>query len=295
MPYALIIQAALSMAGQLISLGQRDKAQQLLDSVRARYEGIQLPSARDLEAQAAQAGPSAMESVQADPQAVGAQRKMLSMALQRAAGGYDAQDEAALMGIDQGINSTARHARDSIEQNMAARGGIGSGADYAMQAAAAQDAGQRAAMSGAQVKAQALQRAMQAMGAASGMAGQMRGQQSEEDARRAAAADAIARQNASYRQQAAMYNAQNPARAAQLQMQQAGGIAGATNGSVNQMNGTATQTNGMYQSLGGSVADAGTAINANTANPYPSGKPRPVDAYGDPTASSADEWNPWPT
>lgn len=284
MDYAAYTQAILQMAGLAIQQGERDKASRLLQQARERFEGILPPELEQLEQQL---GPSAFESVTPDAQADTAQRDALRRAMEMAAEGFGAEDEAALTEISNRSNAAARSQREGIAASMAQRGGIGSGADYALQAEAADNAAMRANEGQKRVQAEMLRRRAQGVQTAGAMASSLRGQTSSEAARKAEARDRIAAQNAAFRRNAAQQRFDNA-------RQRARDIAGATSEQTAQGISNANFTSG-------ALGAAGSFAHGASHQPEPyreqpdSYKPSPppmvqADPYG---PSSPDDWEQW--
>jgi hypothetical protein len=99
-----------------------------------------------------------------------------------------------------------RGQREAILQNAQARGVAGSGLELAQSMLAQQQASNRAAQQGLDVASMAQQRALQAILQGGQLGGQIRGQDFEEQARVAAAKDAIAQFNAQNQQQVNLAN-----------------------------------------------------------------------------------------
>jgi len=291
MEYAALIQGIIGLAGELNAQGQRAQAQALLNQARANFEGIQLPTLEEIEAQ--QLGASAFEGVKPDAEADAAQREALRMALTRAKTGYTPEDEAALMELSSGVGQTARHQREGIAQQMAQRGALGSGIDYALQADAASNAAMRAALEGARARAEASRRQMEGGETAARMASSLRGQTGQEAARLAEARDAIARQNAAYRAAAQEYNTSLGQRRFENRMKRAQGILGASGGAAENLNWGSGQTLDMAGRMGQRAYDAGLAIkDAYGARSDPTYRGQASSASGR-MGSSEDEWNRW--
>src|SRR5690348_5897201 len=227
MDYGALIQAAIGAIGEALAKGERDKAEALLTRMRTEFEGIPLPNLEEIEAQTL--GPSALESVRADPALEGAQYEALGQVGELADSGMGAQDRAALNAI---ANQAARRQRAGaagIEADMAGRGLAGSGVDYATRAQLASDTNQRISEAGQNIAGDAANRRMQAILAKGDLSGRMRGQQYSEKANAANARDAIMRFNAQSRDSANRYNQAQRQQRFQNQVQKTGAIANPTN------------------------------------------------------------------
>ncbi len=226
--YGAIIQLALSVVGELLNQDKQDEANALLTQMRTQFQGIELPSLKEIQAE--QLGKSAMEGVSTAPQLEQAQMNSLGQLGDITEGnGLSAIDSAALNKIANQVSRRQKAGLAGIESDMAARGQAGTGLDYGLRAQAASDANQRLSEEGQNVGAEALQRRLQAIGQRGEMAGKIRGQSFDEQSAKARAADAIAAMNAAARSQAGYYNAGLSQKNFQNQMQKTGAIANPTN------------------------------------------------------------------
>lgn len=257
-------QAALQ---QWLAVNVPDPAQQAIELQRYQVTGQLSP---ELES-AFQQSQTNLKNMQIDPTSraaeVGALTQMQDVAN---SGGMDAE---AKQQLQQGINATnANEAgqRGAIEQNFAARGVGGSGAQLAAELQASQGDANQAASVGQSAAASAEQRALQAMSASSNMASNLNSQDYTQAANAAAAQDAINRFNTQNQQQVANANvtATNNAKAANLANAQA--VANANTGVANQQE---TFNKGLYQqqfenearkASGSANAENGVADQANT-------------------------------
>lgn len=159
------------------------------------YGKISIPQVQELIA-AGKLGPSAMEGVAADPQAMAAQRAALAQLSGIAsAGGLDPQSVAAQ---EQALQRSAQQdaaLRHAALQQMAMRGQYNSGAGLAAQLAGQQQSAQANALAGTQAASDARTRALQAMGQVGQLGGQIQGMNWDQTAQKAAAQDAINRFN----------------------------------------------------------------------------------------------------
>lgn len=287
--YGMIIQGALALYSQLQSQGQAAKAERLLRDSLDEFGKISLPKLQEIVAE--ELGPSAMGQI--DPS--------LDAAQQDALGAYDEvidgdgmalEDRSALNSIGNSLSRRLRSTRHGIRDSMASRGLEGSGADYAMQAEAAQDAEQRMSVAGENTAAEALKRRLAAIGGK----GQLAGQMWDRKARAAQAADEIARFNASARAGAKAYNASIPQQQFQNELTKAAGKAGRIGAMVGQQNQAGQverlQLAGLGAAAGRAFSDYGQADkNKSQAD---AGGYYKRDASGNPYDSEPDEWeNPW--
>lgn len=157
--------------------------------------------------QSEQLGPSAMEGVTADPQAI-ADEKAVLQRLQGItdAGGMDMQARARLADIQDQVGQGNRARREAALSGLRNRGQAGGGMELAAALAGAQDSAGDANRAGLQTAADAERRALQALQMRGGLAGQMRRSSFDEGSARAQARDAIAKFNAMNRQDVGMRN-----------------------------------------------------------------------------------------
>lgn len=140
---------------------------------------------------------SAMNDVSTDPRLRDEQTAALDALSEIAnGGGRTLADDANLNRIQNDVAASDRGRRDAIKQNMAARGMGGSGMDLLAQLQSSQAATDRASQGGLDIAADAEQRALDAIMQGGNMAGNLRGQDFDEQARIAAANDAISQFNA---------------------------------------------------------------------------------------------------
>ncbi|HEY9661982.1 MAG TPA: hypothetical protein V6C65_26295 [Allocoleopsis sp.] len=145
--------------------------------------------------QLAKLGPSAMQGVSTDPRYRDAQVDSLNQLDEISRTGMNARDEADLLKLRQDVNRTNRGRQGAIQQNMASRGMSGSGMDLVAQMSASQDATEREALAALEKNAQIGERKQNAMMQRGQLATGYRDQDFGEQARKAAAADEIARFN----------------------------------------------------------------------------------------------------
>ena len=218
------IQAGGAVLGELTAGGKEADARRMLEEALANFRGLEVPVLEELIAE--QLGPSAMEGVQADPEAEAVQRAALAMLAEYTNGEGSIVDRAAMARIGNESSKVAARQRQAIQNENAQRGTYGSGGELLATMGAGQAATERAAQGGLDVGAQAAERRYRAIGDRAGLAGSMRSQQFSEDSRRAAARDAVAQYNASARAQAKAYNAGLPAQRFGMLFQKAGAMAG---------------------------------------------------------------------
>lgn len=154
-------------------------------------------------------GDSAYEQVNVDPRLKDAQMGALSDLRRAAEQGLTAQDLYQRDRLLEEEASRMTSEQRGIEQDMASRGALDSGAQLAMQMQSMQgsaDRGQNAALELAAQRQQARQQALRDLG---GMSGQMRSQEFGEQSQLASARDEIARMNAGARTGAQQFNLQN--------------------------------------------------------------------------------------
>lgn len=221
--------------GNILSSGDREKAEEALRNNLALYNNIQAPTLEQLkvtnlpeyqiqgqlspemvETIAAQS--SLMNKISVDPSLKEAQQAALQKLSTIGNEGLTAQDRLAL---DQSTRKAAQENKsnqEAILQNMAARGQGGSGAELAAKLASSQAAADRANQEGLAIAAQAQQRALDAITRSGQLGGEMRTQDFNQQSAIAQAQDSINRFNAANSQDIALKNiaARNAAQEANL-------------------------------------------------------------------------------
>lgn len=187
------------------------------------YRDIDLPTAEELQfqlselvnngnltpeqAQAIMQDSSALNNITLDPKLKQAQMEALAQLQDIGQNkGLTAMDRAQLAQIQSDEATQARGAREAILQNAQARGMGGSGMEMLAQMQNAQDAATRQSARDTSVAGMAQQRALQAIQSAGQLGGQIQGQDFEQQARIAAANDAINQFNTANKNQAMMQN-----------------------------------------------------------------------------------------
>jgi hypothetical protein len=245
MPLEQILGGLGDFVGGFMGDGDRREAMAYLDKARNGYASLN-PTIVGQET-----GPSAY--VAADPATRAAQLDALAnFQSQYKQGGLDAVTRANLAQIEQQNAQQAHAGQQAVLQGAQRRGMLNSNAALAAQQAAGQQGNQRSAAASLQAGAIGQQNRMAALQGAAGLAGGIRGQ----DYERAGAQDAIARFNASQRQNAAQNSFQNG-----LGQQQ--GMAGVYGAQADQKNKDAQRIQRMVGGLGraaGGVADYATGM-----------------------------------
>ncbi len=204
-----MIPAIAQVGGSLLAAGKRagPDSQALGISSDVYQQALKLLMQQGYSPQQAQekmAGPSAMGGVQADPDAVAAQKQALAE-LQRASHeGYGIEDQAAVNAMMNDVDQRTRGARE------AAMGGLqpGSGASIAARLSSQQAGANQANNRALGLAAQSRRRALEALAGYSQLGSQMRNQSFGEGAQKAKAADAISEFNARNGTQNNQFNAQ---------------------------------------------------------------------------------------
>lgn len=166
---------------------------------------------------------SGLNDIAVDPRfrqaQVGALEQLQDIATE---GGLTATDKARMMEIEDRQNAEERGQREAIEQNARERGIGGSDFTLASKLVSNQEGANRAARSGMDVAALAEQRVLDAMQAAGQMGGQIDSQEFEQQAKVAAAQDAINQFNTANKQNVSNNNivARNNAQQINLQEKQ---------------------------------------------------------------------------
>lgn len=164
-------------------------------------------------------GPSRMEDVKVDPKLKDAQLAALSKYEDRAKGGLQIEDRAALNQILNRGAQAAKGREQAILQRQQAMGMGGSGNELAAQLIAAQGAMQEANQQGLDVGAQANRSALEAIGNMGQLAGQMSEQDFGQQSAKARAADAINQFNTSNRQRVSGSNVDRTNRGQEMNLE----------------------------------------------------------------------------
>lgn len=187
--------------GALAGKGDADEAARIRQQIVDLYGDID-PLVLDALV-AEQMGPSAFEGVKEDPALRSAQMSALERLMQVGReGGMTAEDRLVQAQAEREAARYERGQREAIEQNAQARGMGGGGQSFAAQLQAQQSGAERAYMGGMDAAAQAQRRALDAVIRGGQLGGQIRGQDFDQAARKAQAADEIARFNAGQRTRA---------------------------------------------------------------------------------------------
>lgn len=228
----------LNTVTDLISGGAFGSAKDSAQSGVDAYKGVELPTYEDLQAELtklvnsgemtpAQAhavlqGQSEFSGITLDPKLKQAQMEALAQLQDIGQNkGLTDMDRAQLAQIQSDEANQARGAREAILQNAAQRGIGGSGLELMAQMKNAQDAATRQSARDTQVAGLAQQRALQAIQQAGQLGGQIGSQDFEQQAKIAAAKDAINQFNTANQNQFNLANtaAQNQAQQFNLQKQ----------------------------------------------------------------------------
>ena len=269
------IQAGTGILGYLLSMPDRQKAEDIIRAAADEFGNIDEAALEKLVAQ--EVGPSAMEGIKTDPRLKSAQFAALDRLEQMGREGLTLEDKAAQ---NEAMRAAARQesaGRQAIAQDFAARGQLGGGAQLAMQLANQQGAAERASQTSMQTAANAQRRMYDAMLQSGQLAGNLRNQDFGEQERIAQAKDAVQRYNAGARQQAgqAQFNAQQTLANRKLQAAQLkSGVYG----------NRAQATQGIFGAVGGAANQGfnlGAGYMAQQQNPQQRPPPNPYnDPYG---------------
>lgn len=231
------------------------------------YSKLQTPNYATLTPQ--QVGPSALGAIQPDAMARGDEQQAIGQMQDIAnRGGLNLSDRNALNQLEQNLSRSATARDQSLANQFASRGQLGSGQQLAMSLAANQNAAQNANQKGEGIAAQAQDRAMKAVLQKAEASRAM----SNDDYRRKAAAaeanDAIARYNSSMRADATKYNNTEQNQGYQNQLEKLRGETGLTDSlnsallgsgkqQANTIAGMAGATGGLVGSLAGLARSGG--------------------------------------
>lgn len=235
--------------GRALSSGDTQRAQQLADEAIRRFN-IRAP---DIEAMTAHIANTAMSGVRADPASIAAEQSALARLMRYGEQGpQNIEFRAQMDAATRAANQQAASQNALLRNEMLARGRGGSGAEFALRGLATQGAAERAAQGGFQGALAADQRALAALSQGAGLAGRIRGQSFEEGARRAEAADVLARYNEDARVRGAQQQFAN-------QMALAGAQANAAMQGANIYGGRAAGTQEQFRGYGTGLGQAAAA------------------------------------
>ncbi len=261
MDYAAILAAIAEVAGpivgQILAGADRDKVLSILQASRDEYGQIQVPKLQELAGKLAP--DTQLAGIKDNPQYLQQQHEADNQLKGIAdSGGLTLEDRGALNAIRNRVSRTESAGRHAIENQMAARGTLDSGAQLSMSLANQQNAAQSAAEAGEQTAGQAQRRAYEAILARSQNAGQGLDRDYRQQSNAASAQDAINRGNTDIRNVTARYNAGLPQQNFNNQLTHAGAMAGANNALTNFYSGRANNTAGTW-AQGGKAAGQGIA------------------------------------
>lgn len=189
------------LIGRAMSAGDREKAQRILEKAYADFgpDILKTPGVADL---TPHLDTSRMATARADPEAIAAQRSALAQLQRRSTASPD--DIELRAGVDaatRAANQQARGQNEALRNEMQSRGMGNTGTEYALRSQANADAADRASAGGFQAAFSADRSALDALKGFGGLSTTMRGQSFDEEARRATAADDLARWNEENRAQ----------------------------------------------------------------------------------------------
>lgn len=203
---AKLINSGMSAAdAQKMAMDALNKAQGNIGQARADYDAVGTPHYDNVVAE--QLGPTALNGIQNDPAGRAAEQQAIAK-LQELAdnGGLSLADMAALNQIQGNLNRNVQSNRKSLENQFAARGQLGGGAQLGMELAGNQNAAQNANQAGESAAGQAQARAMQAIMQKGNMGRQMSQDDYAKKSEAAKATDLINQRNAAARTAATMAN-----------------------------------------------------------------------------------------
>lgn len=278
--WGAVAQVGMGLLGELLAGKSEAEQQRLMQQALDEFGNINLPALEKVLAE--EQGASAFEGVRADPELISRQKEALGE-LERLyrSGGMTLADRANLADVQRETAGTERTSINRLRDELAATGRGGGGSELAMTLQAGSRGADRLHRAGLQTAADAQKRALDAMLEGGRLAGSMRSQGFDEESRKAAARDEVARFNAAARERAGMYNAQLP----QQQF-------------ANQMNRAAGRSNqlGRMAGLQGQRADStrqlwgGAGLAANEALRQ---RKRPEPGYSPPPLVNADDEDEW--
>lgn len=231
--------------------GAFDKMLQELQARFGEYNSLGKAGYKDIAPQTL--GPSALEGIQTDPAARQAELEaMAALSDLSAKGGLSLGDMTALNEIEGNLNRNTMARQKGLENQFAARGQLGSGAQLAMALANQQNAAMNANQRAESIAAQAQDRAMRAILEKGRLGRSMSDADYARKAEAARARDAIEARNAAARTDAAKTNNAYAGQAFQDEL--------------NKMAGKTSLTNSMNQAVFGKGKAAATNIGANAMN-----------------------------
>lgn len=213
------------IVGNLMSSGDRDKAQGYNQKALEAITGLSLPSIEEqkiaLEQLQSQGkltpemlqtltqSDSELSGISTDPRLKEAQMNALSSLSKQGEEGLTANDRVALNTVRRENDQNVQGKNAAILQNMAQRGMGGSGSELASQLINSQEGADRASQESDRLAAMAQQNALQATAQSGQLGGQIRSQDYNEKSAAAQAQDAINRFNTTNSQGVAQYNVGN--------------------------------------------------------------------------------------
>lgn len=261
---AVVVPAVVSLIGNALASGDKDKARQLYEKAASQYGDAIVPQLQKVVAE--KFGRSALEQVA--PRGDIAQDQDLArnkMAEIANTSGMTAEDAAAAEGIRQQAMSQERAQRLSVLQGMQRRGMANSGASIAAQMQAQQGAADRNSLQDINVMAQSMANRRQAIMGLGQLSGQQQQQYLDLASQKAQAQDNIRRFDIENIYKAAQMNNQAAKDQFGMQMQKAQGQQQAAAGLAGYYKGSADDTRAMWGGIG-QAAGAGLGAGANMAN-----------------------------
>lgn len=252
---ALIGQLAGAAAGEAASAMDKAEVLALIKSVRDEYGKINVPKLQQLLLQ--KQGASRLGGIKDDPtyraqqNSADAQNNDII-----ASGGLTLADKAALNAIRAKVARTESAGRNAIEQGMAARGALDSGAMLAMQLQGNQQAAESANAAGADTAGRAQARAFEAVRDRARNAGQGLDRDYRKQSDAARANDAIEAGNVAIANTAARFNANIPQQDFENKMQLANAKAQPTYAVAGAHAAKAKDTQQMWNTAGNAAGQA---------------------------------------
>jgi hypothetical protein len=196
-----------------------------------------------------------------------AQRAALQRLVELSSGGPDAQYDASLQDAMSSAGNFASRQMAGARDSLAARGTLGGGQEAALSAVAAQEGANRAARGATSAAAERQRRAYEALRDGVSLGGSIRDQGFSEDSRKAAARDAIERQNAMLRADAVTQRNANAQRQFANRFDLARGKANALTGQATHARQDAADTRQAAAGYGVAGAQAADAIYGQATQP----------------------------
>jgi hypothetical protein len=262
--------AGSAIAGANAKNFSEEQAQALLAQARDEFGKIDLPTLEQLAGEALP--PTELAKIKTDPRLQQAQYAALDKLGDYSQGGMTLQDQSTLNAAMGKVSRTEGAGRNAIQENMAARGTLGSGAELAMSMNNQQAAANRANSAGLDVAGRAQERALDAIMKRGELGGRMREQDYREQSRKAEAQDIINKYNGTRKANAYGSDFRNKMELTRAKNGMTGGIADSI---LRQGQNNANMAGGVGSAINQGAGAFGNYL--NTAPTQPATGPYPED------------------